>query len=378
MNHRELQQGGFALEAGDPAVARLSGDWSIRKLGAVERALARADLPRGGGVELDGSGLERLDTAGAWLVVRLAAELRDRGLDVSLTGFSGEDSGLLELAEAGLEGGRGRPPERKQVPPLERLGRAAASKILPLFAFLTFCGDVFLSLARCFFHVAHFRGGQVSAHVYNGGLRAVPITGLLSFLMGVVIAYQGAVLLRLYGADIFTVDLVALSMARELSPLITAIIVAGRTGSAYTAQIGTMSVTEEIDALRTIGVGPMEYLVLPRLIALLIALPLLTVFCIAMGIAGGYVMVWIQLDMSMTTFIDRLDYALTFKSFMLGMIKAPVFAGIIALIGCYQGFNVRGGAESVGHHTTICVVQSLFLVIAVDALFSVYFSWLGL
>lgn len=378
MNHRELQQGGFALEAGDPAVARLSGDWSIRKLGAVERALARADLPRGGGVELDGSGLERLDTAGAWLVVRLAAELRDRGLDVSLTGFSGEDSGLLELAETGLEGGRGRPPERKQVPPLERLGRAAASKILPLFAFLTFCGDVFLSLARCFFHVAHFRGGQVSAHVYNGGLRAVPITGLLSFLMGVVIAYQGAVLLRLYGADIFTVDLVALSMARELSPLITAIIVAGRTGSAYTAQIGTMSVTEEIDALRTIGVGPMEYLVLPRLIALLIALPLLTVFCIAMGIAGGYVMVWIQLDMSMTTFIDRLDYALTFKSFMLGMIKAPVFAGIIALIGCYQGFNVRGGAESVGHHTTICVVQSLFLVIAVDALFSVYFSWLGL
>lgn len=378
MNNEEKQPGQFSLEAGDPAVARLTGDWSIRGLGSAERDLARADLPRAGRVELDGTGLARLDTAGAWLVVRLVADLRERGLEVALTGFSGEGSGLVELAGAGLEGGRGRPPERKHLPPLERLGRYSASKFLPLFAFLTFCGDVFLSLVRCFFHVAHFRGGQVSAHVYNGGLRAVPITGLLSFLMGVVIAYQGAVLLRLYGADIFTVDLVALSMARELSPLITAIIVAGRTGSAYTAQIGTMNVTEEIDALRTIGVGPMEYLVLPRLIALLIALPLLTVFCILMGIAGGYVMVWIQLDMSMATFIDRLDYALTFKSFMLGMIKAPVFAAIIALIGCYQGFNVRGGAESVGHHTTVCVVQSLFLVIAVDALFSVYFSWLGL
>ncbi len=378
MKKEEKQSGRFSLEAGDPAVARLTGDWSIRGLGSAERDLARADLPRAGRLELDGSGLARLDTAGAWLVVRLAADLRERGLDVTLTGFSGEGSGLVELAEVGLEGGRGRPPERKHLPPLERLGRFATSKVRPLFAFLTFCGDVFLSLARCFFHVSHFRGGQVSAHVYNGGLRAVPITGLLSFLMGVVIAYQGAVLLRLYGADIFTVDLVALSMARELSPLITAIIVAGRTGSAYTAQIGTMNVTEEIDALRTIGVGPMEYLVLPRLIALLIALPLLTVFCVLMGIAGGYVMVWIQLDMSMTTFIDRLDYALTFKSFMLGMVKAPVFAVIIALIGCYQGFNVRGGAESVGHHTTICVVQSLFLVIAVDALFSVYFSWLGL
>lgn len=378
MKNQKRQPGRFELEEGEPVVARLTGDWSIRGLGGAEQDLDRVRLPADGRVELDGAGLTRLDTAGAWLVVRLAADLRERGADVALTGFSGEHSGLLNLADTGLEAGRGRPAPGKRVPALERLGRFTVSKVTPFFAFLTFCGDVFLSLARCFFQVSHFRGGQVSAHLYNGGLRAVPITGLLSFLMGVVIAYQGAVLLRLYGADIFTVDLVALSMARELSPLITAIIVAGRTGSAYTAQIGTMSVTEEVDALRTIGVGPMEYLVLPRLIALLIALPLLTVFCVVMGIAGGYVMVWIQLDMSMTTFIDRLDYALTFKSFMLGMVKTPVFAAIIALIGCYQGFNVRGGAESVGHHTTICVVQSLFLVIAVDALFSVYFSWLGL
>lgn len=378
MKNQERQPGRFELEGDEPVVARLTGDWSIRGLGRAEQDLKQVRLPRDGRVELDGAGLTRLDTAGAWLVVRLASDLRERGTDVALTGFSGEHSGLLKLADTGLEAGRGRPEPGKRIPPLERLGRFIVSKVVPLFAFLTFCGDVFLSLVRCVVYVAHFRGGQVSAHLYNGGLRAVPITGLLSFLMGVVIAYQGAALLRLYGADIFTVDLVALSMARELSPLITAIIVAGRTGSAYTAQIGTMSVTEEVDALRTIGVGPMEYLVLPRLMALLIALPLLTVFCIVMGIAGGYVMVWIQLDMSMTTFIDRLDYALTFKSFMLGMVKAPVFAAIIALIGCYQGFNVRGGAESVGHHTTICVVQSLFLVIAVDALFSVYFSWLGL
>lgn len=378
MKKEERQPGRLRLEPGAPAVARLEGDWSIRRLQEAERDVASADYPDAGRLVLDGSALQRMDTAGAWLLVRLADNLRERGLTVETTGFGDDEESVFRLAAAGLESGRGLAPRESRPPPVERLGRYTASKIVPLFAFLTFCGDVFVSLARCFLHVGRFRAQQIAAHVYTGGYRAVPITGLLSFLMGVVIAYQGAVILKYYGADIFTVDLVALSMARELSPLITAIIVAGRTGSAYTAQIGTMNVTEEVDALRTIGVGPMEYLVLPRLMALLIALPLLTVFCVLMGILGGFFMTWIQLGIGVNAFVERLDYALTFKSFTLGMIKAPVFAVIIALVGCYQGFNVRGGAESVGRHTTICVVQSLFLVISVDALFSIYFSWLGL
>jgi phospholipid/cholesterol/gamma-HCH transport system permease protein len=196
--------------------------------------------------------------------------------------------------------------------------------------------------------------------------------------MGIVIAYQGAAQLARFGANIYVVDLVGLSMARELSPLITAIIVAGRSGSAYAAQIGTMKVTEEIDALRTIGVGPLELLVLPKVIALTIALPLLTVYTDVMGVLGGMVMARPQLGISFGTFIERLSYAVTLSSYLIGVGKAPVFAAIIALVGCYQGFQVTGSAESVGRRTTVSVVQSIFLVILVDALFSIVFNRLKL
>jgi len=196
--------------------------------------------------------------------------------------------------------------------------------------------------------------------------------------MGIVIAYQGATQLERFGANIYVVDLVGLSMARELSPLITAIIVAGRSGSAYAAQIGTMKVTEEIDALRTIGVGPLDLLVLPKVIALMIALPLLTVYTDVMGVFGGMVMAEPKLGISFGTFVERLGYAVSLSSYLIGIGKAPVFAVIIALVGCYQGFQVTGSAESVGRRTTVSVVQSIFLVILVDALFSVVFNWLKL
>ena len=189
---------------------------------------------------------------------------------------------------------------------------------------------------------------------------------------------RGAEQLRRVGANIYIADLVGLAMVRELSPLITAIIVAGRSGSAYTAQIGTMKVTEEIDALRTVGVAPMDQLVLPKLLALVVALPLLTVYTDVMGILGGMVMARAQLDVSYLTFLDRLEEAVSLRSYVIGVGKAPVFAAIIALGGCYEGFQVTGSAESVGRQTTVSVVQSIFLVILTDALFSIAFSWLGL
>lgn len=377
MNYRERQDAGLELERGEPARAGLSGDWVIRRLAPAERQAAYAQWPREGALEIDGTAIRRMDTAGAWLVVRLANELKERGLEVRLTGFGAEAQRVMRLAHAGLEA-ETEPPEVVRTGMLERFGRFCLGLLAPSLRFLSFCGDVFLSLVRCVARPRRLRGAQVVGHLYSAGLLALPIAGLLSFLMGVVIAYQGAVLLKWYGADIFTVDLVVLSMTRELAPLLTAIIVAGRTGSAYTAQIGTMSVTEEVDALRTIGVGPMEYLVLPRLLALIVAMPLLTVFADLTGLLGGFLMTWNQLGIGWATFIDRAEYALTFKSFTLGLVKAPVFASIIALVGCYQGFRVRGGAESVGRHTTVCVVQSLFLVIAADAAFSVYYSWLGI
>jgi len=212
----------------------------------------------------------------------------------------------------------------------------------------------------------------------TAGAHALPIVGLLSFLMGLVIAYQGGVQLRNYGANIFVVELVALTMLRELAPLLTAIIVAGRTGSAFTAQIGTMRVTEEVDALATIGISPMALLVVPKLLGLMIALPLLALFADIAGILGGMVMAALMLGVAFPDFLDRLPMAVDLTSLFIGLGKAPVFAAIIALVGCYQGFQVGGSAESVGRQTTLSVVQAIFLVIVVNAVFSVAFSILGI
>jgi phospholipid/cholesterol/gamma-HCH transport system permease protein len=197
-------------------------------------------------------------------------------------------------------------------------------------------------------------------------------------MLGLVVAYQSADQLRNYGANVFIADIIGLSMLREFAPLMTAIIVAGRSGSAYAAQIGTMQVTEEIDAMRTLGIEPQEMLVLPKLLALAIALPLLTVFADVLGVLGGMLMARTQLDVSFTQFLDRLGKAVSVTSYLTGIGKAPVFATIIVVVGCFQGFRTQGSAESVGRQTTRSVVHSIFLVIVADALFSVAFNVLDL
>jgi phospholipid/cholesterol/gamma-HCH transport system permease protein len=241
---------------------------------------------------------------------------------------------------------------------------------------LSFIGESTLILLRSLVQPRSIRWRPILHNIQTAGFEALPIVGLLTFLMGVVIAYQGADQLQRFGANIFIADLVGLSMVRELSPLLTAIIVAGRSGSAYAAQIGTMKITEEIDALRTIGVGPTELLVLPKMLALIIALPLLTLYADVTGVLGGMLMARSKLDVSFVVFLDRLGEAVSLSSFLTGIGKAPVFAAIIALVGCYQGFQVSGSADSVGRQTTVSVVQSIFLVILADALFSVAFNWL--
>jgi phospholipid/cholesterol/gamma-HCH transport system permease protein len=233
-------------------------------------------------------------------------------------------------------------------------------------------------MLRSLAHPSRIRWRAILYNLQISGFNALPIVGLLAFLMGVVVAYQGAVQLVRYGANIFVADLVGLSILREMAPLLTAIIVAGRSGSAYAAQIGTMKVTEEIDALHTIGVSPMELLVLPKMLALLVALPLLTVYADILGVLGGMIIAQNQLDVSFTDFLDRFDEAVTMSSFLAGLGKAPIFAAIIALVGCFQGFRVSGSADSVGRQTTVSVVQAIFLVIVFDALFSVILSWLNI
>jgi phospholipid/cholesterol/gamma-HCH transport system permease protein len=262
--------------------------------------------------------------------------------------------------------------------PLDQLGRSAVTGGKQAVDMLTFLGETAHAVARSVVQPRRWRVRPILFNIRTAGFDALPIVGLLAFLLGVVVAYQGADQLRQYGANIFVADLVGLSMLREFAPLITAIVIAGRSGSAYAAQIGTMAVTEEIDAMKTLGIAPLEMLVLPKLIALVVALPLLTVFADILGVLGGMVMAQAQLGVGYVEFFDRFVKAVSVTAYMVGIGKAPVFAAIIAMVGCFQGLRTRGGADSVGRQTTLAVVQSSFLVIVADALFSVVFSALDL
>ncbi len=261
---------------------------------------------------------------------------------------------------------------------LERAGRSAAAAGQQTLAFLAFVGEVAAAGAGLVRRPRAWRWRVLLREIELGGFDALPIVGVTAFLLGVVVAYQGADQLRHYGANIFVVELVGYAMLREFAPLISAIIIAGRSGSAHAAQIGTMVVGEEIDALRTLGIHPLQRLVWPKLIALVIALPLLTVFADLAGVFGGMVMARSQLGISFTEFADRFGRVMQGSALLIGVGKALVFAVIIVLVGCFQGLRTAGGADSVGRQTTTAVVQAIFLVIVADALFSVAFNVLGL
>ncbi len=231
-------------------------------------------------------------------------------------------------------------------------------------------------MARLLRHPGRLRLRATISQMEQTGLDAMPIVGLLSFLIGIVMAFQGADQLRRFGAEIYTVNLLGITILRELGVLLAAIIIAGRSGSAFTAQIGTMQVNQEIDAMRTLGLDPVEVLVLPRVFGLMLTLPLLVFYADALGLLGGCLMTWATLGITLPAFLDQLRGAITSWTLWVGVIKAPFFAAIIAMVGCYEGFNVSGSAESVGRLTTQSVVESIFLVIVADAAFSVLFSML--
>jgi phospholipid/cholesterol/gamma-HCH transport system permease protein len=361
-------------------VVALSGCWTARGLGEHESDLVRSAAGAQAPLTVDASGIEALDTAGAWVLHTLLAGSGDDGARLSLQGLPAEFAELLEsVRQHAVALAHEAVPAAAAVPSvLESTGRGTAGMVEQWLAMLSFIGESAHALAEWLLHPSRIRWRAVLFNLRSAGFDALPIVGLLSFLLGVVVAYQGADQLRQYGANIFVADLVGLSMLREFAPLITAIIVAGRSGSAYAAQIGTMAVTEEIDAMRTLGLAPQELLVLPKVLALVIALPLLTVFADVMGILGGMLMAKTQLDVGFGEFLDRLVKAVSITSYLVGIGKAPVFAAIIVVVGCFQGFRTQGGADSVGRQTTRSVVQSIFLVIVADALFSVAFSLLDL
>jgi phospholipid/cholesterol/gamma-HCH transport system permease protein len=363
-----------------PGEIALSGCWTALGMGAVERQLEALRVAAKTRVIADAEHIQALDTAGAWVLQKLLLRLRAEGTLVTVRGLRPAFARLLEVVASQVSDQATRPAAAASRPAatLERVGRWAESALEQGVALLAFIGESALALAACVVHPSRFRWRPVLFNIRSAGVNALPIVGLLSFLLGVVVAYQGADQLRQYGANIFVADLVGLSMLREFAPLITAIIVAGRSGSAYAAQIGTMAVTEEIDAMRTLGIAPLELLVLPKLVALVIALPLLTVFADVLGVFGGMLMARAQLDVGFAEFSDRFVKAVSPTAYLVGIGKAPVFAAIIAVVGCFQGFRTRGGADSVGRQTTRSVVQSIFLVIVADALFSVAFSALDL
>jgi len=363
-----------------PQELALSGSWTARGIGAIEPQLAALSAPTTSEIVVDGARIEALDTAGAWVLQKLLRRLRGEGSAVQVRGLRPEFGNLLEVVgrQAADEAGTPSPVASAPSPMLEGLGRSSAAAFEQAFALLGFVGESAVALAGCVAHPARMRWRPILYHIRSAGFDALPIVGLLSFMLGIVVAYQGADQLRQYGANIFVADLVGLSMLREFAPLITAIIIAGRSGSAYAAQIGTMSVTEEIDAMRTLGIAPMDLLVLPKILALLIALPLLTVFADVLGVFGGMIMARAQLGVGFGEFLDRFVKAVSITAYLVGICKAPVFAAIIAVVGCFQGFRTKGGADSVGRQTTRSVVQSIFLVIVADGLFSIAFSALGL
>ncbi len=261
---------------------------------------------------------------------------------------------------------------------LQRTGMGAVGAANQALAFLHFVGEITMAGGAMLRHRRLWRLRATWHELEIGGYEAVPIIGVTSFLLGVVVAYQGADQLRHYGANVFVVELVGYAMLREFAPLMGAIIIAGRSGSAYAAQIGTMVVAEEIDALRTMGIDPLQRLVLPKIVALAVALPLLTVFADITGVFGGMVMARSRLDIGFTEFLDRFGQVMQGSALLLGVGKSLVFAIIIATVGCFQGLRTRGSADSVGRQTTMSVVQSIFLVIVADALFSVVFNVLEL
>lgn len=338
------------------------GQWTIPHLAIIEQKLNTIQHIQ----FIDGQAIETLDTAGAWLLHCQQAQLIH---------FKPQHLTLIEWVKKTTVSVE---PSTEKSYFLEKLGRQTVKQLSEIISFISFIGETSLAFLAFIVKPQQFRWNALFSNIYSTGVTALPIVGLMAFLMGVVLAYQGGVQLQRYGANVFIVDLVGITLLRELAPLLTAVIVAGRSGSAYTAQIGTMRMTQELDALQTMGITPMSSLILPKLLALIIVLPLLTAFADIMSIVGSMFIAKTSLAVSVQEFITRFPEVIGVNHYLIGLGKAPIFAAIIALIGCFRGFQVTGSADSVGQQTTLTVVQAIFLVIVADAIFSAIFSWLGM
>lgn len=358
---------------------RPQGDWVVQHAEALDRSLQAIDTIGQRAATFDLSHLDRLDTAGAWLIHRTARSLERAGANVTTAGANAAHATLLSAVARADKPAKIAPREGNVFTNLiVRMGSALDEGARTGRDLVAFFGLVLETLGKTILNPFRMRATSTVYHMEQAGLNAVPIVSLISFLIGAVLAFQGSEQLRRFGGEIFTVNLVAVSFLREIGILLTAIMVAGRSGSAFTAQIGSMKLREEIDAMRTLGLDPMDVLVLPRVIALLVMMPILGFISAMMGLLGGGLVVWSELGMSPAMFVERLHASVDFWDAMVAFIKAPVFGLAIAMIGCFEGLKVEGSAESVGQRTTASVVEGIFTVIVLDALFSILFVKLGI
>ena len=362
-------------------IFRLTGNWTTASLALLEdevRHIVAAASSITSPLKIDASEIESIDTNGAWLLSQFVQAFEQHGVAIQRIGLNDEHLSLfghIHRVQPSLQTPR-------QLMGLsifaERLGQTVLDGIQNGLGFVSFLGLTIVKMLWALTQPRRFRFTSFVHHLGRTGIDSLPIVAMLAFLIGVVLAYMSGEQLKNFGAESYTVDLVAASILREMGILITAIIIAGRSGSAFTAQIGTMKVNQEIDAMNTIGLDPVEFLVLPRVAALIISLPLLTFFANVMGLFGGAVIAVAVLDMSIPEFIVQLKSAVNLNDFLVGVAKAPLFGFIIALVGCYEGFRVSSSAESVGLQTTRSVVESIALVIVLDTMFVVFFSVVGI
>ncbi len=365
---------------GSVLAIEVSGDWTIEQADIAETQVRDLSTDGVSAVTVDLGGLIRLDTAGAWLLHRMRAEFEIHGARAAFEGVPTRYGMLFEEIE------RHSPPPWSPPRPgnpillaFERVGRTMMHVYEDIICVLHILGAFGIGLTTCLIRLSRMRGNAILNQFDQICIGAVPIVALMSFLIGAIIAQQGAFYLGRFGADIYAVDLVGILMVREIGVLLTAIMVAGRSGSAFTAELGSMKMREEIDALSVIGLDRTEVLVLPRVIALVIAMPILTFVAIFSGLTGAGLLLWMYNGISPPAYLDLLHATLMWdpNSITIGFAKAPFMALIIALIGCVEGLKVEGSAESLGQHTTMSVVKSIFMVIVVDGMFALFFAALG-
>ncbi len=354
------------------------GSWSTLGMGAFNNPLKNSPQPSKQALYINGAQLTHFDSAGALVLIQCINLLKQKHNTITLTNFSEKQRALIELIEKNHAAIDFKKPKEEKKSPLYMLGQEAVDKFNQVHGFVRLIGDLTEKIAAALKQWRRFQAPSIISNLNSAGIQALPILALLSFLIGVVLAYQMGLQLETYGANTFIAYLSGMAIFREFAPLITAIIVAGRTSSAFTAQIGSMKINQEIDALLTMGLSPTELLVLPKVLALLIVFPLLIFWSDIFGTLGASLMSKSMLQVGYSDFMNRLQETVGLKQLMLGLYKAPTFALLIALVGCFQGFRVQNSADSVGHQTTKSVVQALFLIIVADATYSVIYSWMSL